>query len=178
MSITTEALALVTLSVEWRHTLLAMMDDYLRGGDARYENIRERVEGDFAGLLAEWQAIAAGCKAPPGYCQELRYWLVRDNREILGGIRLRPEMPESLQRSLGNIGYDVRPSARNSGYATVMLAQALVKARELGLARVMLICEPANIASARVMQKNGGVLESEYISAQSGKRYQRYWIEL
>ncbi len=43
-----------------------------------------------------------------------------------------------------------------------------------------LTCDKDNIASARVIQKNGGVLESEYWWEEHGAKVmvQRYWIDL
>ena len=59
-----------------------------------------------------------------------------------------------------------------------MVKLVLEKAKELGLERVLITCDKDNMASARVIQKNGGKLESESISKQTGKLKQRYWIEL
>lgn len=80
--------------------------------------------------------------------------------------------------TFGHISYDVRPCERGKGYATEMLRLGLDKARALGLPRVELVCRKENAASARVIQKCGGVLESEFLSATSGRIGQRYWIEL
>ena len=85
---------------------------------------------------------------------------------------------EALRDFGGHVGYGVRPSERGKGYATRMLVMALDKARQLGLKRVLITCDKDNLASARVIQKNGGVLGSESYSPQGGRVTQRYWIDL
>jgi predicted acetyltransferase len=58
-----------------------------------------------------------------------------------------------------------------------MLTMALQKAREMGLAGVLITCDPKNIASVRMIQKSGGRLLSES-PAKSGRMTSRYWIDL
>ena len=56
--------------------------------------------------------------------------------------------------------------------------RALNEARKLGLTQVLLTCDVNNSASARVIEKNGGVLASYGISNVSGKLISRYWVTL
>ncbi len=57
-----------------------------------------------------------------------------DNR-IVGMIDIRHELNDFLRNYGGHIGYGVRPSERNKGYATQMLLLALDYCRRLGLGR-------------------------------------------
>jgi predicted acetyltransferase len=59
-----------------------------------------------------------------------------------------------------------------------MLRQALPVARGLGLAEVLLTCDDTNVASIRVIERNGGALrETKTLGAQRPlKRY--YWVTL
>ena len=59
-----------------------------------------------------------------------------------------------------------------------MLKLALKKARALGIGRLLVTCDKDNIPSARVIQKNGGVLDSEGVDPDDGRLTQRYWIDL
>ena len=86
------------------------------------------------------------------------YWLLSQEEVLLGEVRIRHRLTQALEDCGGHIGYMVRPCERGKGYATSMLAMALEKSRALGLKRVMVTYEPGNIASARVVQKNGGKL--------------------
>lgn len=93
---------------------------------------------------------------------------------VISSIRHR--LNEHLLRIGGHIGYGIRPSERNKGYATMQLALALDKAKEMGLTRVLLTCDKYNIGSAKTIINNGGILDSEDII--DGIEIQRYWIEL
>ena len=93
-------------------------------------------------------------------------------------INLRHCLIPSLEHYGGHIGYFIRPSERDKGYGTRMLILALDEARKLGLSQVMMTCNINNLASARGIEKNGGVLASQGISRVSGKLISRYWITL
>src|SRR5262249_5427458 len=76
-------------------------------------------------------------------------------------LNIRHRLTPWLLERGGHIGYDVRPSARNNGYATSMLGDSLPIARRLSIADVLVTCDVDNSASRRVIEKNGGQLEDE-----------------
>jgi predicted acetyltransferase len=94
----------------------------------------------------------------------------------LGAISLRLTLNDFLLRAGGHIGYGVRPSARRRGLATWALGAVLPEARALGLERVLVTCDDANVASARTIESNGGVLEDVRVTELGQTR--RYWIAL
>ena len=106
------------------------------------------------------------------------FWLVRGGTAIVGTSQLRHTLTPDLEHEGGHIGYNIRPSQRRKGYGTRLLGLLLGKARGLGLQRVLLTCDTDNVASARIIEKNGGRLDSDGISGKSGKPISRYWIEL
>jgi len=134
-------------------------------------------EDDFATFMRRIRDYARGENLPDGWVPDSAYWLVRGKR-ILGVCDLRHRLTEALRDFGGHIAYSVRPSERSKGYGTLMLKLMLGKARQLGIDRVLVTCDAGNIASQRVILKNGGVLESESYSAQAGRATQRYWIDL
>lgn len=81
---------------------------------------------------------------------------------------------------LGHIGYSVVPWAERQGYATRALGEMLGAAREEGLRHVEITTTPDNIASQRVIVKNGGVLLEtfEKPAAYGGGAALRYRIGL
>lgn len=95
-----------------------------------------------------------------------------------GKLGIRHELNDALRLMGGHIGYDTVPSFRRRGVATAMLREALPMARALGLKKALLTCDDTNLASIRVIEKNGGVLEGkkQLEPGQPLKRY--YWIEL
>jgi len=76
----------------------------------------------------------------------------------------------------GNIGYYIRPSARKKGYGTKILELALIKAKQIGLQKILVTCDESNIASKKIIEKNKGQFQDKVISA--GEPKLRYWIDL
>jgi predicted acetyltransferase len=122
---------------------------------------------------------AKGAGLPDGWVPAHTFWVVRNAKTIVGVVQLRHALTPFLEAEGGHIGYSVRPSERGKRYATRMLEMALDEARRLGLKRVLITCDRRNVASARVIQKNGGRLENEVPSRFPGREFtQRYWVEL
>lgn len=104
-------------------------------------------------------------------------YLAMEGNRVLGVINIRWYLNEALKKHGGHIGYFIRPSERGKGHGTKMLALALEKVKEKGINKVMITCRKANIVSARVMEKNGGVYDDDYI-LDDNTVYKRYWIKL
>ena len=56
----------------------------------------------------------------------------------------------------------MRPSERKKGYATEMLYQLLQAAKKAEMKELHISVEKENIASIKVIQKNGGVYERSF----------------
>ncbi len=110
-----------------------------------------------------------GVQDPGELVPETARWRVVEG-EYVGRITIRHHLTPALLRKGGNIGYEVRPSARGRGHATAMLAAALPIAAALGIERARIDCDVANGASRRVIEKNGGLFENE----DAGSLY--FWI--
>jgi predicted acetyltransferase len=167
---------LVEPSEQWESAFLAFRRELADAGEVLGDPSRPP-ECDFAEFLARVRDWVRGINLPGGYVPESSYWLVSDEAEILGQINIRHRLTPALEDFGGHVGYHVRPSQRGKGYGTKMLALALDEARRLGLTRVLITCDPDNIASVRVIEKNGGVLASQSV-AHIGRLTSRYWIDL
>lgn len=97
---------------------------------------------------------------------------------LVGLLSIRYSLPQALSETLGDIGYGVRPGERNKGYATAMLAHALSVCKAKGKTRLILGCYKDNIASARTILKNGGVLLWESDAYCEGRVSQYYSIDV
>ena len=101
------------------------------------------------------------------------YWITDRSgaeEEVVGFLAVRHSLTAWLLEEGGHIGYSVRPSRRGRGHASRALGLAVRRSAELGLDRVLLTCDEPNLASARTIERNGGVYED----TRHGKR--RYWI--
>lgn len=133
---------------------------------------------DPLGLVRRLEEFSRGERLPRGLVASTTWWLVRDGVRVLGESRLRHSLTPGLEHEGGHIGYIIRPAERQRGYGTRILALTLEQARERGLSRVLVTCNSDNVASARIIRKNGGQFDSEVISQSSGQPVSRYWIEL
>ncbi len=70
-------------------------------------------------------------------------------------LRYQPGTEALPPHVSGHIGYSVVPAKRRRGYATEALRQLLPIARQHGLHRVSLTCDPDNAPSRRVAEANG-----------------------
>lgn len=80
---------------------------------------------------------------------------------LVGLVNIRFEMDDDLQMIYGNVGYGVRPSARNMGFATEMLRFAMKECRTRGLNKIILGCVKNNIYSEKTILRCGGQLIKE-----------------
>lgn len=95
---------------------------------------------------------------------------------IVGAVNIRHSLNEYLLLYGGHIGDGIRPSERRKGYAAQMVGLALEECKKMGIKKVLMVCDKDNIASAKSIIKNGGILENEILK--DGKIIQRYWISL
>ncbi|MBP5606117.1 MAG: GNAT family N-acetyltransferase [Ruminiclostridium sp.] len=105
-------------------------------------------------------------------------FLCFDGDRLIGLLSIRYELPELLSEKYGDIGYGVRPSERNKGYATAMLEYALSVCKEKGMEKVIVGCYKDNPASAATIKKNGGTLITENENYKEGRISQYYLIRL
>ncbi len=97
--------------------------------------------------------------------------------ELVGRVSVRHELNDYLRSFGGHIGYGVRPGFRRRGFAGEILKQALVIARAAGVERVLVTCDDGNLPSAKIIERNGGVLADVRIDDSDGVPKRRYWID-
>ena len=98
------------------------------------------------------------------------YWLVdEENSRFISEITIRNRLNEALERIGGHIGYGVRVTEQGKGMGTLMLKLALERAAQMGLAQVLITCDEENVASARVMEKNGCILQDKVQNSVNGR---------
>ena len=114
---------------------------------------------------------------PKGLVPSSTYLAVREkDNYIVGMIDIRHYLNEYLTQVGGHIGYGVRKTERNKGYAKQMLKLALEKCKELKIKKVLITCDEDNIASEKVILSTNAKLED--IRNVDGENKKRFWIDL
>ena len=94
---------------------------------------------------------------------------------VVGRTSVRFELNAWLSEVGGHIGYCVLPAHRRKGYATGILRQTLVIAREAGIPNALLTCDDDNLGSRAVIERCGGVFE-RHADNPGGPLKRRYWV--
>ena len=168
-------LQLVRLSPAYRAQLNELMDEWILEGTenivpwAICKNDYHDFDAYLAGL--EIKEPRDG-KVPDTTC----FCLDTETNRFVGAVNIRHYLNDYLMRCGGHIGDGIRPSMRGKGLGAKMLALALDECRKMGLERVLMVCDVENHASARTIQKNGGILENRTV--EKGCEIERYWIDL
>ena len=114
---------------------------------------------------------------PKGLVPSSTYLGVREkDNYIVGMIDIRHYLNEYLTQVGGNIGYSVRKTERNKGYAKQMLKLALEKCKELKIKKVLITCDEDNITSEKVILSANAKFED--IRNVDGENKKRFWIDL
>ena len=133
--------------------------------------------------MADWYNWI--CKAehwetcPAGWVPDTQFISIRkSDGALVGMLDIRHVLNDACLNLFGNIGYSIRPSQRRKGYATEQLRLALPICKSMNMDHVLVTCHKENTASAKTIQKNGGVFENEVMDERNGEVLQRYWIDL
>ena len=118
------------------------------------------------------------CTLRDGFVQSYTYIAFDDENKnyIVGMVDMRQRLNNYLLQFGGHIGYSVRNSQRNKGYATEMIQIAIRIYKRHKINSILITCDKENIASRKVIEKNGGILENEILY--NGNSLLRYWITL
>lgn len=147
-------LRLVEPAMQYESAVMSFRKEFLDAG--------ERVSGG-AGLeqaenYEDW--LCGRCAPHYGKVSEKVFLAFNDQGILVGISDLRLGTNDFIEKYAGRVGYSVRPSQRGKGYATEILRLTLKEAVKCGFHQVLITCNAPNAASAKVIEKNGGELES------------------
>ncbi|MBO4386312.1 MAG: GNAT family N-acetyltransferase [Treponema sp.] len=98
---------------------------------------------------------------PDWFVPETYYYLWADG-VLVGEFRIRHHLTEALKNGSGHIGYSIAKQYRGKGYATIGLKKTLELAKRIVPEQeIYLRVNKDNIASLKVMEKNGGKVVGE-----------------
>lgn len=166
-------LKLVKAGAEYKKQICDMLDEWNAAGEKIIPYAIRRVDyHDFEYYCDNLEVTDTS----GGLVPDSTYFCLDTDRNIMvGAVNIRHFLNESLLLNGGHIGDGVVPSERRKGIATAMIALALNECKKLGIHRVLMVCDKNNVASAKSIIRNGGVLENEVVV--NGITEQRYWIE-
>jgi predicted acetyltransferase len=171
-----EKVLLVKPTVSLETEYLDFYLEWKASGEDMIPWVIEKDPTDFQGMVQFLLNNEKGINLPEGWVRDSTYWLVNESNRVLGAVNIRHALTEKLFNCGGHIGYGVRPSERRKGYATKILAMSLEKTRELGIEKVLVVCDAVNTASERTILKNGG-MEDVSFKEEDGNIVKRFWIE-
>ncbi|MGV8981695.1 GNAT family N-acetyltransferase [Clostridium sp.] len=169
-------LELLRASMEMEEQHLSFINEWEKDGEAIVPYAARLQDMDYKTWLEYTYKFETVDTCPPHLVPAHTYFLVLDNKKIIGAVNIRHYLNGYLLNFGGHIGYGVRPSERKKGYASLMLSMALPIAKELGINKALITCDKNNLGSAKTIIKNGGVLENEV--PDDGEITQRYWIDI
>ena len=115
----------------------------------------------------------------PNRVPAITYFYVREEDDrIVGMMNMRLCENDFIRAEAGHIGYCIRPTERRKHYATQMLAEGVRVCKLMRINNVIVSCDKVNIASAKTIMNNGGVLDAEFFSERFGEVIQRYVIKV
>ena len=79
---------------------------------------------------------------------------------------------------MGNIGYYINITEQNKGYGKQLFRFTLRECKKLGFEKVLIVCYKQNVASAKIIKANKGILIQEILDENNKELLQRYYIQL
>jgi len=167
---------LIEPSMELKESYIDYITEWENSGEKIVPSATSRQGMAFEELLKSWEEGKTDKVREKGFVPASLYYMIDSSKRIIGALHFRHELNENLTIEGGHIGYGIRPSERRKGLMSYMLAVTLDMLKEKGLTKVLITCDDVNIASAKTIERNGGVLEN--VIDVEGKLVRRYWISL
>ena len=166
---------IVALGFEHERELSAFVAEFAASGEDQIPALLPDPEWSFEESVDGFAKQSRGEGLPEGWVPCTTRFLVDEGR-ILGVFNLRHWLTDFLRSFGGHVGYSVRPSERRKGYGTILLEAAKDLAQDTKIERLLVTCDPANVASVGVIKKCGGVFQDETYFKPVDHDVCRYWI--
>lgn len=173
-----EPMRLIPPSLEYETEIWAFRHEFVVEGGPMDGSLSLRRVKHIDEWLDQVEAFSSPETCPKACSPVSQYIYVREHdRKVIGAINNRFTLTDEVAL-FGHVAYSICPSERRKGYATSMLRDILPMCRMQGMDEVVVTCFVDNIASRKVILRNGGVYESSVILPGSGKELERYKIFL
>ncbi len=165
---------LVKLSKKYKKQFTDMMDEWTSYNETIIPYSLTKINYHYFDLFIEKTEIMEYNKTRvPSHL----YFCLDTVRNIfIGAVVIRTTLTNDLLIRGGHIADGVRPSERNKGFGNILIFLALEKCKEIGLKKVLIVCDKNNIPSSKAIIKNKGILENEIQI--DNQIIQRYWVTI
>lgn len=170
-------LSLIKPTVNLKEEYLSFYEEWLDSKEDMVPWVIKKDPSNFEAMVNFLNDNEQGRNLPEGWVPDSTFWLINENKRILGVVNIRHRLTEILLNSGGHIGYGIRPSERRKGYATKLLSLALEKSKEVGIRKALVLCNEDNIGSFKTIINNGGIPDSDFVE-EDGNIIKRFWIEI
>jgi len=155
-----------------KEAILSMMAEFEETQSAHDGGFWDAEAFVYEAWLESNRDMEMGLGIPEGWVPAVQLVAFARDGQAVGFLNLRLRLSAYLLEEGGHIGYSIRPSERDKGYAKESLRQGLQVAKGKNIKRALVTCSTENPASRAVILGNGGELED----VRNGT--ERYWIEL
>jgi predicted acetyltransferase len=170
-------LQLLKPTAQLKEEYLSFYNEWKESGETMVPWVITKDPTDFEAMLQFLRNNESGEDIPEGWVKDSTYWLVNEDKRVLGAVNIRHALTKPLLERGGHVGYGIRPSERQKGYATKLLSLSLEVVKTLGIQKALVTCDATNIGSLKTILNNGGVPDKDYIE-EDGNVVKRFWIEL
>ncbi|MFB6468287.1 GNAT family N-acetyltransferase [Cytobacillus sp. Hz8] len=163
--------------MEYESEYLFFYQEWKESGEDMVPWVISKDPSNFQEMVISLLDSEQGKNIPSNWVPDSTFWLVNEDKRVIGAVNIRHRLTDKLFNCGGHIGYGIRPSERRKGYATKLLSLSLEKARELSILKVLVVCDEDNTGSKKTILNNGGISDTDFIE-EDGNIVKRYWIIL
>ncbi|QSX07221.1 GNAT family N-acetyltransferase [Sedimentibacter sp. zth1] len=156
-------IALIRPSIELKDKVIEYWDEFYSNGENFIDDTKDYEQKE---TYEDWLTRVTNDTSEKTVSKD---WVVTDtffairksDNKIIGMTELRHSTDEII-KDFGQVGYDVRPSERNKGYATEMLKMLIVVAKEAQMNELYISVKKTNLPSIKVITNNDGIFEKSF----------------
>ncbi|MFS0779389.1 GNAT family N-acetyltransferase [Neobacillus sp. 3P2-tot-E-2] len=172
-----DQLSLIKPTIELKDEYLSFYKEWVDSKEDMVPWVIQKDPSDFEAMVQFLKDNEQGRNLREGWVPDSTFWLINQDKRILGAVNIRHQLTPFLLNSGGHIGYGIRPSERRKGFATKLLSLSIEKAKELGIRKALVVCDEDNTGSFKTIINNGGIPDSDFIE-EDGNIVKRFWIDL
>ena len=151
------------LSLEMGKSEYHMLQGILNGENGFYNPACSISYEEYREGLKKEDDISKGVNLPEGWIPATTYFLYIDD-EPVGYGRVRHASSEYLETVVGagNLGYGIMKEYRGKGYGGILFRELFKICRDIGYQEIILFPLKSNIATVKIILKNGGEIIGEF----------------